>query len=424
MRTTISRALVASAALLAVAAVVVGPPAVGQEATPSAFEATAAADGVRAYVQVPGAPLSANVFDGGAPVTQAYVNGTGESVGFASTPYPGDTAVSVPGLVLPLVGLPAPPAYPLQARSEAGTTPEASASAGAVDLEAKSTDRSSEASSTSGGGDNGGTAAGRIHTVVTAALDPNGGVASASTSTVESFSVAGILRIGATEAKASAKQPVGGAHATSSSFAAEGVSAAGVAIGVSNDGLTLPGQKAPVPDTSGLSPALDAAGIKVHYLAPREVEGGIISAGLEITVPVNQPGRDPMTVTYVLGRARAIATSSGDAVAATDLGSDVLGGDDSGLGAATPVGETGSASGALSGDGGALSPSASPSGGASLPGDSRPSPRAATVQPAASTVPASTSAAGFYLVLVVGAAVAFTGGLLVRIIGVRLAWTS
>lgn len=423
----VSRTLLASGALVGALALLVAPSATGQEATPSAFDAVAAADGLRTYFVAPGAPLSPELFDGGAPVTQARVNGTGESVAFASMPYPGDTALSLPGLLLPLLGLPSPPPYPLIARSQSGTTPEASASAGAVELRAKSDERSSEASSSSGGGDDSGTAVGRVLTHAVAKLDAAGAVTSESRALVESFAVSGVLRIGAVDAKANATQPAtGGEHRASSTFTAEGVSAGGVAIGVSNDGLLLPGQKAPVPDSSGLSPVLDATGITVRYLAPQEIDGGVVSAGLAVTVPVAQPGKDPVTVTYVLGQVRAIATSSADAAAPVDvLGDDAaLGpevGTDPPLGA-TPLDPLPASDGAL-GDGGSSGPlgsAADAAPGAAAGGGGT----VGTARPVLARAGATSSASGFYLVLVVGAAVALTGGVLVRVIGVRLAWTS
>ena len=77
--------------------------------TPSAraagsFQAAAIAEGVRYTVTVPGAPLSDQIADAGGPVAQASLDSLGTSRGFASLPYPGDTATGLPGLVAGFTG--------------------------------------------------------------------------------------------------------------------------------------------------------------------------------------------------------------------------------------------------------------------------------------------------------------------------------
>ena len=95
----------------------------------TSFDAVAGADGVRVLVEGP-APLLLNVFDGGVPVSQALVNGMAARSRLASVPCPGDTLLAAPGLVFPVVGLPAPPDYPLIAWSAAPNKPKAAVELG------------------------------------------------------------------------------------------------------------------------------------------------------------------------------------------------------------------------------------------------------------------------------------------------------
>ena len=55
-----------------------------------------------------------NYIDGGGPVSQSTFSSAGSSQAFASLPYPGSTAVSGPGLLTGITGLPIPP-YPFYA---------------------------------------------------------------------------------------------------------------------------------------------------------------------------------------------------------------------------------------------------------------------------------------------------------------------
>ena len=93
------------------------------------FEAIAAADGLRIELTTPSLLVS-NLFDGGVPVAQATANGSGQSRAFAAVPYPGDTPLTLPGLLLPILGLPSLPAYPLIATSSHSVQPESSVELG------------------------------------------------------------------------------------------------------------------------------------------------------------------------------------------------------------------------------------------------------------------------------------------------------
>jgi hypothetical protein len=383
----------------------------------TAFDATAAADGVRVLVYAPSAPLSSNVFDGGAPVTQALVNGIGESRALASIPYPGDTALSLPSLLLPLLGLPAPPDYPLLASSTAPNKPKGTVDVGPLHMAARS-DQYSSAAESSGGGGSGANAIGNFATMAsTTASTATTKVVSKAESTTEAVNFGGVLSIGRVHAVASVTRPATGKSTTTSALEIEGVKVAGTTIGVTSKGFLLPGSTAPVPDTNALSPVLDAAGLSLQYVQAQPLTNGIVSAGLAITV------RSPSaTLTYILGRVLATATSSVTQSAALPLDTGVVAPESSGAGPAAGTGPSASptASGATAGlSGGNV---AAPT--AVAPVVAAPAARQ-TAGLAASRVPTSTvSTTSFYLVLVIGALVGLVGAALVRIFGVRLVWTS
>ena len=76
-----------------------------------AFSGTASADGVRVSLTIPSFLIIENFVDGGGPSAQASLDSLGTSRAFASLPYPGETAVALPGLVGTLTGK-SIPAYP------------------------------------------------------------------------------------------------------------------------------------------------------------------------------------------------------------------------------------------------------------------------------------------------------------------------
>jgi len=385
----------------------------------TAFDVVAAADGVRVLLFAPSAPLSSNLFDGGAPVTQALVNGIGESRGLASVPYPGDTALTLPSLLLPLVGLPAPPDYPLLASSASPNKPKAVVDVGPLHMAAKSDQYSSSAESSGGGGtaDN---AIGRFATTAKATAEPaTARVLSKAESTTEAATFGGVLTVGRVHAVANVTRPATGKSTTTTSLEIEGVTAAGTTIGVTPKGFVLPGSTAPIPDTSGLSPVLDAAGLSLQYVQAQPLTNGIVSAGLAITV------RTPSaTITYILGRVLALASSSVTQSPALSV--------DTGVAAPAATSGTGSTETASSSPAPAASTAASGLSGGSVaaptavaPVVAAPATRETAGLAASRAVPTSTvSTTSFYLVLVIGALVGLVGAALVRIFGVRLVWTS
>ncbi|MCU1351794.1 MAG: hypothetical protein JWM05_1003 [Acidimicrobiales bacterium] len=404
----------AAAVVGAVVVVVTAPlQAVGARADSSgSYTTTARADAFRVGVSATGFIVN-DLTDTSGPTAQARVDSLGTSVGFASFLYPGDVIAGTPGLVaslvVPKLGLPPPdlPAYPLAVASQHPGQPSDKVDQPALSLSAESTAGSSTGHAAATGPDSGGNATGKAVADAASKVDSSGKPVADAASTVEAVTIASVLRIGRVVATAHAESSGTGAPVTRSSFSAEAMTVAGVPVALTEKGLGLAGSSVPLPPSSSVSQALAASGISVRYLAPVTSPGAIQSAGLVVTVVTHSPTGNKYTVVYTFGVVQAGIAG----------------------GMATPAPSVGDS----------FPAPAVPGGGASLPatagtGATSPVPSAA---PAASSAPrtsagaaprtaplSSTSALSFYLVLVVGAAVAVSGSALLRHFAVRLAWTS
>ncbi|MGH9035737.1 MAG: hypothetical protein ACRD0O_08225 [Acidimicrobiia bacterium] len=273
----------------------------------SAFEVTAAAEGFRFGVRAPGAFIVEQFVDAGAPVSQALVDSIGNARAFAANPYPGDLIVTGPGTFSALTGAPKLGDYPFYAASSFPAVPEAKLSQPGYELSARSTETSASSFARSGGssGDSA-----LLHAVVqsTATHDPDsGGLEAAAASTVTGLSVGGVLRVGRATATAKVSRPKGGDLKRTSSFTVDVVSIGGQAVVLSEKGISLPGGKVPLPDSSPLLGALEQAKITVNYLSALEDPEGVVSPGLLITHTMAFPGGPNIIVSIVLGRATAHA---------------------------------------------------------------------------------------------------------------------
>jgi hypothetical protein len=368
------------------------------------FTAVAGADGVRTTVATKGFLLAERFVDGAAPTAQAYIDSIGNSTAFAAYPYPGETPLSLAGII-------ADPGrtYPLMVSSRDGNPDPEPVDAGYYSLKATSTATSSSATATAGsGGDQGSTGLTRSKADVVVEDE----IIATGESTSEAMSFGTVLRVGRVYAQARVVLH-GEDAALSSQFHADGVSILGQAVGFDDHGLVLPGTTQPI--DPNLASALSASGVSVHYLAPSidDDKHGIVSAGMEVTVTheVTGPGQ-PSSVTYTFGRAtaRAVASASGSAPAG---------------GRGTSGSQTNPSPGVGTGGSGSSTP-------ASISGSTAaPTPAAAPTTPTrggAGTV-AATAAPGFstfsfYVVLVVAAAAMIGAAQLIRILGVRLTWIS
>jgi hypothetical protein len=276
----------------------------------TSFEARAQAEGFRFTFGAPGFVAVDTFIDGGGPVAQSVLDGLGNSQSFASLPYPSDNAISGPGLIAGLTGLPSPPTYPFYVNSSYPTQEKAEFTQPGIKLLATSTESVTEGTATSGGG-GGGSSIGATSAHTSSQRDADSGavIAEAAVS-ADMINIGGTLKIlsGAVTAKMS--RTAGGDPVRQSSFRLDGVSIGGQAVGFNEKGFVFAGNGAPIPPDNPLMDALRQAGIDVRYLAATSTDDSVISPGLVITQKAQFPGSPVMIFTYVLGQARAHVTVS------------------------------------------------------------------------------------------------------------------
>src|SRR5262245_10512129 len=109
--------LIALGMAMAAAAAAAFPTAtlVHAEDVSGAFAGTANAVGVHTAYSIPNFLILETFVDGGGPIAQAVYESSGLARSFGSVPYPGDTAIAVPGLVASFGGPSGLPGYPLYA---------------------------------------------------------------------------------------------------------------------------------------------------------------------------------------------------------------------------------------------------------------------------------------------------------------------
>ena len=277
------------------------------------FQASAAADGARLSITVPGATVVDQIIDGGGPTAQAAIDSLGGSSALAAQPYPGELAIIGPGLGASLIGAPQPPAYPFVAASRHPSTPEQSVEPNpGYSLVARSTESASEASARSGSADE---AAKTLLTQATATVEagPEQIVAEAS-NRVEALTV-GPLSIASAVSSARVVGKPTGEPERQSSLVVDGIAIAGQAVGFTDAGFVTPGGATPLPSSDPLLQALASAGVTMSYLAPETTPTGVVAPGLRIVTTQEVPGAGrTATVSLTLGRASAHAQASTEAV--------------------------------------------------------------------------------------------------------------
>jgi hypothetical protein len=419
-------------------------------AQPSSYEAVASAEGFRFSFGAPGFVAVDTFIDGGGPVSQSVIDGLGNSHAFASLPYPGDLAITGPGLLAGLTGLPSPPPYPFYVSSSHPTAPEGKVAQPGYELNATSTEASSKASTMTGGGQGDGPSGSSIGKTVTVAETTrnatSGAVTAVATGTADVTNIGGVLRIGQVNAKAKVVRSPGTDPTREASFVINGVTIAGQTVGFSEKGFTFAGTTTPIPAGNPLTEALKQAKINVEYLARTDNPDGVVSPGLVIRQEQATPGGPTMVFRYVFGRMAAFATVSGsptsigDSLPVLDTGpsdTQTIGGDLPGGTSTLPtVDTTLPAVDDTSGYGGNDTGSYGSGSGTATTTDSAPAtaPTSETTAPTANLVQEAAPISGtpmtlvdtssVYLILVAGATVAFLGGTVLRLMGVKLKWTS
>ncbi|MGD6756894.1 hypothetical protein [Streptomyces sp. BH105] len=382
----------------------------------------AMAQGVQVTVSASNDTLLSAPAGAGIPVAESCVNyAVGESSGWASSPYPGETVISAPALIGGQTGQKFPD-YPLYAASKYPSEDSAKAGRAPHIMRAHSTRTSTDAvAGTVLGKDATGAS---TRTSAHSSVDPDAltGTAEASADT-RPWSVNGVLDIGRIRSSASAGVDRSGKVVRDSELTIGRTEIAGQGVEITPDGLKVKGKAVKLPGggaggadpAEALTQALAKAGVKLRYLDEKRTEHGVESAGLEVRARQQDTRSGSVyTVTYVFGRASADARrveappGSGDMppAPAPQAPSGTGGGD--GADAPAPGG----------GGGGADTPKTPSDDGGSPAGpkDTRPVRLA--------TNPTDMGVTGLYIVLAFGAVATFAAGTLLRLLGVKTRWTS
>jgi len=274
----------------------------------TSFEARAQAEGFRFTFGAPGFVAVDTFIDGGGPVANSVLDGLGNSQSFASLPYPSDNAISGPGLIAGLTGLPSPPPYPFYVNSSYPTQEKGEYAAPGINLVAKSAEAATEGTASSGGG-GGGSSIGATSAHTSSTKD-GGSIVAEAVVTADMINIGDTLKILSGKVSAKMSRSSTGDPVKASSFKLDGVSISGQAVGFNEKGFVFAGSGAPIPADNPLMEALRQGGIDVRYLAATTDDNGIVSPGLVITQKAQFPGSPVMIFTYVLGRARANVTAS------------------------------------------------------------------------------------------------------------------
>ena len=305
-----------------------GAPAAPAAPAPGPIEAgaLAAAQGIRTSLTMPGFLLVESVFDGGGPVAQSVVDPAG-GAGFASLPYPGETAMSVPGLVA-AGGGPALPAYPLYVRA-GSSQPDQSVSdpAGLYALRAVVSANGATADARLGSHGQAVVSGGQTHTEVSRSAEA---VTASAESITEGIVVAeGALTIASVRSRSRTVLPrVGevsgpGGPQTGTELVVEGGRAGPLSFSYGPGGLVVDGGPVPIPAGDGLAAlnrALAPAGVALGIARGEDVAGGRSSDVLVVEAQVPVPGGRPGLLRFRIG---GTVTAVGGAPLAADLGEGV-----------------------------------------------------------------------------------------------------
>ncbi|MEV6056680.1 hypothetical protein [Streptomyces sp. NPDC052107] len=397
-------------------------PAAATAAEPGAGEAgcpvTASAQGVQVMVSASDNALLQAPSGAGVPVAQACVDyDLGESSGFASNPYPGETIVSAPALVGSQTGQKIP-GYPAYAASSYPSAQKAEGGQQGDTLTSQSDKNSTHAQARTQLGQQGAASA-ETTALANAAVDPARRTSTASaTADTQPITLNGVLRLGRVRSVATATVGKDGRLVRDSQLTVGRTEVAGQVVEITKDGVRAAGRQYPLPQADPAK-ALEAKGVRVRYLRAERTKQGVVSAAVEVQVRQQDTQSGAVyTVTYTFGRAFAGAAAveqppggGGNLppVGAPPPGAGGGGGRDAGAPAAPP--DQAPAQQSPSDQ-----PSA-PSDGAVAAPDS-PSPVGLIGNPV------DMGMTGLYLVVAFGGAATFAFGTLLRLLGVRTRWTS
>lgn len=306
-------------ALIGLGTVLLSPRGAAGEEVGFGFVAAAQADANRFTFGSPGFLIVSDFIDGGGPSAQAVLDSSGVSRAFGSLPYPGETAVSVPGL-LAGVGFPGVPNYPFYASAEYPVVPQSSVSdpSGLLAMQASAELRSAVGTARFMPGNENGSGGARSGASVEIA--PDGSVRAAAETLQEFLSLGGgLLKINSVHSRSVTKLARGETESASETqLSIRGASVAGQEVVIGPDGISLAGSPAPgsSPDSAApLREALAQAGIRVRTVSAGAVQGGAAADILRIELLGGLPvsGTPAGRVVLDIGGVRSSVVSAGAA---------------------------------------------------------------------------------------------------------------
>ncbi|MCU1691854.1 MAG: hypothetical protein JWM64_945 [Frankiales bacterium] len=298
-------------------------PAAQAQSAAVAFSATASAESVRIGSQIASFPATSSPIDSGGPASQVSLSSSDGGFALSAAPDPGSFATSLPGLgaglaagLLP-IPIPVPvPGYPLTARAD-NQNPSQVVGAGAYELNASVKPTTARALTTTGGSSPAGnTATIRAEALVEAT---SAGVDVTAVSDVQGITV-GPLTIGRVRAESEVSADVNSTLTMRSKIDIDAATIGTLPVGLTPEGFTVAGALVPA-DTQGvLNAVLSAANVSVKTFPAMKTKTGVVSAGVVITQKTNLPMLGDTVLTYRFG-----GTSVNLLAAAADAATDPVG---------------------------------------------------------------------------------------------------
>ena len=242
--------------------------------------------------------------------TQSYLDST-RSNGYASAPFPGNFIISLPTTVDGLTSgsFPPIPSYPFYVASTDPTTPTAGDAVGPYQISASSNPTASSGDAKIGLSTSSPQVASTT-SLSSVSRDPTTGIAEAVQASTEiaPLQLNSILSLGDVNSSVTLtydpSNPTAGVT-EKDSFSVGTVTIAGVQLGLTSQGLTLPGGvKIPL-NLSALQKLLAATGLSIQYLPLTRTATSLTSAGVEVSFNKTLPTAGNTTVNIVLGQVSA-----------------------------------------------------------------------------------------------------------------------
>lgn len=354
------------------------------------------------------------------PEAQACVDySVKDAKAFASSPYPGETAVGLTPLASGLlsgqtgqeVSL---PAYPAEASADYPGVPESKVEQPGFSLTARSTETSARSTARSGA-ENDQAGAGTTAASADTAVDPATKSARAlAVSDTQPLTVGEVLKLGHLYSMAKAEVRADGRVIRASELRIGRTMVGDQVVEITPDGVRALGTTTPLPEADP-SEQLEAAGVRVRYLAERKTPTGVLSAGVEVIAQQTDQDGAVSTVRLTVGRAFAAVAQPDSVPSAPGVPEIPLAPVDTESSGDPTVGASGSGGEAASGP---VPEDAPLPAEAPKAGEDAPAPEVAAPAGLAGTV-ADMGVAGLYLVLVLGALAMLVSGTLLRLLGVR-----